>query len=125
MTGFLLSLGLSEGLATKLAPWVLRVGIVLAALLALALWHCSEVDRAVKRDRLEANVGQLEKGTRAGERAAGERVANDRTNRQQEQDYANAIETPGVTGDPGVGLACERLRRDGQDTAAIPECGGR
>jgi hypothetical protein len=122
--------GLKETLAKRLAPFA-----AIAAALALlpALWGAFQVwdwfdDRAaIEQDKLEANNAMLEEQLKAEETAAAERLRNAETNRETERAYEDAILIPksGDDPDPAVRLACERLRRDGQDTTGVPGCGGR
>jgi Flp pilus assembly protein TadB len=127
IVGLLARLGLSERVAGKVAPWVLGAGIVIAALLAFQLWDYFDDRAAINADRAAANAKAAERERKADARADAERSTNADTNRDQEQAYDDAIHRPaaGDHVDPAVRLACERLRRAGQDTAAIPECGGR
>lgn len=130
----LASWGLGEGRAKALAPWV-----ALAAAIALlaALWMLSapmraifdhfDDRRAVAEDRRANNLEQLEQQREADTAAAEQRVEDALAQQEQEQAYDDAINRPhaGDSASPRVRLACERLRRAGQDTAAIPACGGR
>lgn len=130
ITSLLASLGLSARVAQRLAPVV--AGIAALAILA-SLWGAWQVfdwwdDRAaIERDRIKANNDTLARQLDAAEAAARERLRNARTNDETVEALNDAIldPKPGDHPDPGVRLACEQLRRDGQDTAGIPECGGR
>lgn len=127
MISILTALGLSQRIAARSAPWV--AGALAIALLAAlwAIWDHFDDKEAVRVDRLEANAGALETQAAAETAAAAERARNMVTNHQQTGDFHDAIHSPrpGDSGDPAVRLACQQLRNDGQDTAAIPECGGR
>lgn len=136
MIGFvvtkLVALGLGERRAAALAPWV---AVATAFALLAALWAISWpvraiIDRfndneAVLADRRDANIKQLEAQVQADTTAAETRVADAVTQSEQEQDYAQAIDNPppGASTDPGVRLACERLRRAGKDISQLPACG--
>lgn len=130
IVGLLARFGLSDALAKKLAPFA---AIPVAAAFLTALWGAWQVfdhfnDRAaIEQDKLESNNAVLEKQIEAREAAAAERVRNAETNSETERAYDDAILFPkaGDSDDAGVRLACERLRRDGQDTTSIPGCGGR
>lgn len=127
MIGILTALGLSQRIAARLAPWV--AGALAIALLAAlwALWDHFDDKAAVRADRLEANDGARGRQVEAETGAAAERARNMVTNHQQRGDFHGAIHSPrpGDSSDPAVRFACQQLRNDGQDTAAIPECGGR
>lgn len=119
--------GVKEGLAGKLAPWV--AGVALFAILA-ALWAAYDHfnDRqAIERDRLEADNTLLEAQIRTQDAAAAERLRNADTNSETERAFDDAILFPKSDDDPdpAVRLACERLRRSGEDTSSLPGCGGR
>lgn len=119
--------GLKEARAEKLAP---LVALAAAVAILAALWTGYDWfnDRAaVQADRAKANAAMLERLIKANDRAAGERGDNAITNAEQEQAYDDAIHKPqpGDSADPAVRLACEQLRRDGQDTTGLPECGRR
>jgi hypothetical protein len=119
--------GLSRSLALRLAPWV--AGAVLIAILGL-LWaaHNHFSNRAaVRADRERANAAMIERQIEANEAASVERLRNAETNRNLQRSYEDAILVPkaGDSDDPAVRLACERLRRSGQDTSGLPACGGR
>lgn len=122
--------GLSERAAKVAAPFVAALAVLV---ILTALWGSWQVfdyfnDRAaVKQDRIEANNKAMKAQLEAAETAARERLRNARTNDEEVEAYTDAIYNPqpGDSADPGVRLACEQLRRDGQDTTAIPECGGR
>lgn len=123
----LVALGLSETRASRLAPWAALAAlcIVLASAGALAI-HLIRAD-AVKDDRQAANLEAMKGQAAADAHAADQRLNDDRAQRAQAEAYHDAIATQaaGDSGDPGVRLACERLRRAGKDTAAIPACAGR
>lgn len=119
--------GLAESAAKKVAPWA---AAALFALLVVAGWSIFDHfnDRAaIEQDRLESNVEQLEGQVAADTKAADQRMADLQAQQEQEKALDNAIENPlpGDSDDPHVRLACERLRRDGQDTSNLPTCGGR
>lgn len=122
--------GLKEATAKLLAP--AAAGAAVLAILAL-LWAAWGVfdhfnDRqAIEQDRLESNNAALEAQLEAEQAAAAERLRNAKTNSETERAFEDAIlvPKPGDDPDPAVRLACERLRRDGQDTTGLPGCGGR
>lgn len=122
--------GLADSVAKKLAPFA---AIAAAIALLTALWGAWQVfdylnDRAaVKQAVLENNVTALEAQVEADATAAAERLRNAATNSETERAYEDAILVPKTddSDDPGVRLACERLRRAGRDTATVPGCGGR
>lgn len=127
IAGLLARWGMSEAKAARFAPVVAAAGVLV---LLAALWPVYDHfnDRAaIKRDRIETNAKVRERQLEAAEKAARERLRNDRTNRDLVEAYTDAINhpEPGDHVDPGVRLACEQLRRDGQDTSGFPECGGR
>jgi hypothetical protein len=126
----LANLGLSQRVAERWAPLV-AAGLAIGALAGLgggvALWFHFHDKHVVAADRQAANLDALQGQATADAHAADQRVQDALAGKDQEQAYDQAIHHPqaGDSGDPGVRLACERLRRDGQDTAAIPACGGR
>ena len=91
------------------------------------LWLHHHDKQMVATDRAAAKLDALQGQAKADAHAADQRVQDALANKDEEEAYASAISQPvaGDSADPGVRLACERLRRDGQDTAAIPACGGR
>ena len=120
-------LGLSDERSEKLAPWALGfAGIVLLGAL-FAIWDHFDDRDAIERDRLEGNNAALEAQVEAEVEAGEQRVEDLAEQIRQQEDYQDAIDNPeaGDSDDPAVRLACERLRNDGQDTRAIPGCGGR
>lgn len=122
--------GLKDALARRLAPFaaIAAALMLLAALYgAFRVWDWFDDRAAVQADRDKANAAMLERQMKANDRAAGERSDNAITNAEQERAYVDAIHSPkpGDSADPAVRLACEQLRRDGQDTTGLPECGGR
>lgn len=123
----LVGLGLSRSAATKTAPWIAGSALCLLVAAALALVVQSIRADAVNDDRAASDLEALQGQANADARAADQRLKDDRSQRAQEDDYHDAVESPipGDSDDAGVRLACERLRRDGQDTTAIPACGGR
>jgi hypothetical protein len=127
ITRLLAAVGLSDRLSARLAPWVAGAAAIalVASVMALAVHWVGR--SAVKADRAKANVEALERKAKASERAADQRLIDHRVNREQEKAYEDAIERPlvGDSDDPGVRLACERLRRAGKDTSDVPGCGGR
>lgn len=130
IVSLLLRWGLKEGVAKKLAPFAAAAAVIV---ILTALWGAWQVwdyfdDRAaVQADRDKANLDMLERQLRANDNAADARTADALTNAEQEKAYVEAIHNPkpGDSADPAVRLACEQLRRDGQDTSGLPECGGR
>lgn len=121
----------ARGLSQRAAKAVAVVGGALAACALLAslagLWLHFHDKGVIAEHDMAADLA-AEKGAReADDHAAARRVEDATTNRDQEQAYADAIHSPapGDSDDPAVRLACERLRRAGHDTAAIPGCGGR
>lgn len=120
-------LGLSQGLAGKVAPWAVGLLIAIVALLAVAAWDHFDDEAAIRADRLEGDVEQLEDQVAADAGAADRRLRDAAAIREQEEAFAKAIDDPrpGDAGDPGVRRACEQLRRDGQDTRGLAACGGR
>lgn len=85
-------------------------------------------DRAVIEKHDDAVNLENEKGAReADSKAADQRLRDAEAQREQERALTDAINNPkpGDSADPHVRLDCERLRRAGQNTAAIPACGGR
>ena len=125
--GLLVRWGLKESVADKMAPWV-AAALLFAFLGAiLATWDYFDDRAAVRADRAKANAAMLERQMEANARAAGERSDNAITNAEQEGAFHDAIHEPkpGDSADPAVRLACEQLRRDGQDTSGLSECGGR
>ena len=120
-------LGFSADLARKLAPWAMGLAALLLVISAFAIWNHSDNAAAIERDRLEANNDQLVGQVDADAAAADQRVEDVIAQIQQEEAYVDAITEPepGDSPDPGVRLACEQLRRQGENTAAIPACGGR
>lgn len=122
--------GVAEAAAKRLAPVAAVLGVIAILGLLWAAWgvfdHFND-RQAIKEDRLEANNAALEAQLKAETKAAAERLRNADTNRETERAYEDAILDPktGDHADPAVRLACEQLRRDGQDTTGIPECGGR
>lgn len=125
--GLLVRWGLKESVAGKLAPWVAGIAAIALLAAAVAVWDYFDDRAAVKQATLEANNAALEAQIRAEDRAARERGRNAETNSQTERAYEDAILVPkaGDSDDPGVRLACERLRRAGHDTSAVSGCGGR
>lgn len=123
----LAALGLSQGRAEKAAPWLAGALLCLAAALSVAAWLHFHDRRVVAADRQGANLEAMQGQATADAHAADRRVQDALANKDQEEAYGSAISSPevGDSDDPGVRLACERLRRSGQDTAAIPACGGR
>lgn len=122
--------GLSEGLAKKLAPIAALIGVfaILGVLWgAVKVWDHFDDKAAIERDRIEANNTALEAQLKAAEASAKEALRNAETNRETKEAFDDAIYNPqlGDSPDPDVRLACEQLRRDGQDTTAISECGER
>lgn len=127
MIGILTTLGLSQRVAAKVAPWAAFAVIALLALLSVKIWDHFDDREAVRVERLEANDAARDRQVEAETDAAAERARNMVTNHQQTGDFHGAIHSPHPddSSDPAVRLACQQLRNDGQDTAAISECGGR
>lgn len=127
VAGWLVKFGLSQTRADKLAPLGLGLALLLLVVAGGALWLHFHDQRVIERDRMEANLEQLEDQVKADTKAADQRLEDAAAQDEQEEAYANAIDNPapGDAGDPGVRLACERLRRSGQDTTGLPACGGR
>lgn len=123
----LVGLGLSRNAATKATPWIVGIALCLLVAAALVLAVRSIRADAVNDDRVASDLEALQGQANADARAANQRLKDDRAQRAQEDDYHDAVESPapGDSHDAGVRLACERLRRDGQDTTAIPACGRR
>lgn len=122
--------GLSSEAAKKLAPLAAAAGVLAILGLLWAAWGVFDHfnDRAAVREAtLEQNAKALEDQIQANDNAAAERLRNAETNGETERAYEDAILVPkaGDSDDPGVRLACERLRRAGHDTADLPGCGGR
>lgn len=129
-TKLLLAFGASDALAKRLAPLGALAGFLAILSLLWAAWQVFDHfnDRAaIEQDKLESNNAVLEEQLTAQDAAAAERLRNADTNRETERAYEDAILVPksGDDPDPAVRLACERLRRDGQDTTRVPGCGGR
>lgn len=123
-------LGIGDAAARKLAPFAAIVaGIAFLGLLwgAVQVWDYFDDKAAIRADRIEANNAALEAQLDAEAAAAKERLRNAVTNRETVEALTDAIlePEPGDSPDPDVRLACEQLRRDGQDTTGIPACGGR
>lgn len=130
IVALLVRLGLADAAARKFAPLAAVAGVLAILGLLWAAWGVFDHfnDRAaIKQDRLESNNAVLEARIEAAEAAAKEQLRNAMTNRETKEALEDAIHKPqpGDNADPDVRLACEQLRRVGQDTAGIPECGGR
>ncbi|CDO35829.1 hypothetical protein [Novosphingobium sp. KN65.2] len=123
----LVGLGLSRSAGTKAAPWIAGFALCLLVVAVFTLAVSAIRADAVKKDRAASDLEALQGQAKADARAADQRLKDDRAQRAQEDDYHDAVErpAPGDSDDAGVRLACERLRHDGQDTTAIPACGGR
>jgi hypothetical protein len=122
--------GLTDALAKKLAPFAAALAVIAFLSLLWGAWQVWDYfdDRAaIKADRLEGNNAALEAQLEADAAAARERLRNAATNSETKEALQDAIDQPepGDSPDPDVRLACEQLRLDGQDTTAIPGCGGR
>ena len=113
------------------AKRIVTAGLILLGIVALIgamlIWDHFDDREVIARDRLEANAGALADQSQAETAAAAERARNLVTNFEQRGEFHDANNEPraGDSVDPAVRLACKPLRNDGQDTAAIPECGGR
>jgi hypothetical protein len=127
IAGLLARWGLKESVAGKLAPWVAGLGVLAILAASVAAWDWFDDRAAIRADRDKANAAMLERQIQANDRAAGERADNAITNSEQERAFNEAIfePQPGDSVDPAVRLACEQLRRSGQDTSSLSECGRR
>ncbi|MFN4287575.1 MAG: hypothetical protein ACK4E3_03660 [Brevundimonas sp.] len=105
--------------------------IALCALLAAILALCAVDQRARHQERqraaqaiAEANQRAMERDAIARDRAATERVADILKTHADERKMRDALDTlpDGPPSDRRVRLACERLRQQGSDTAAVPAC---
>ncbi len=129
-TKLLLVLGVGDAAAKRLAPLGALAGVLAILSLLWAAWgvfdHFND-KAAIERDRIEANNAVLAAQLAAAEAAAKERLRNAQTNSETVEALTDAIfnPAPGDSADPDVRLACEQLRRDGQNTTGIPQCGGR
>lgn len=107
----------------KAFSWVLIVGLVLVL---LAVGKCS-YDKAVISD-YEAETGAviIEQNADALADAAEQRTKDEAAVRTAEEDRNHEIEkaAPARTTDAAARLACERLRRSGQDTSGVARCAG-
>lgn len=128
--GLLVRFGLAEAAAKRLAPFAVVAGVLAILGLLWAAWgvfdHFND-KAAIEQDRLEGNNAVLEKQLETEAAAAAERLRNAETNSDNRRAYEDAILFPkrDDDADPAVRLACERLRRAGEDTSGLPGCGGR
>lgn len=104
-------------------------GILLAlAVVGLIYWQ-GRSDGRLKADaeRAVANVEAMKTNEAANANAAGARVTDAEQVLELKEELTDAVaEIPDdVPDDVAVALGCERLRRQGTDTTAIPACGGR
>lgn len=102
---------------------------VVAAVLALVLLLATcahHADRDVRRARAlaEANARAISTDTAARAAAADQRLADTLRTLQTEKDLTDALkDLPDARpSDRRIALACERLRRQGDDPAAISAC---
>jgi len=119
-------------LKLKALPQRVKVAIAVAlvAVLALTLAYCSGrgdgkrgSDLAIER----ANTKALTRDRVASDRASEARVADAKANIEAKKELSDAVEAlpDAVPSDRRIALGCQRLRRQGTDTAAIPACRGR
>lgn len=104
-------------------PLLIVTAIIAALALLAVLKGC--YDRGVVERHDDAVNLEAEKGARGADaKAADQRASDAATNREESDDYAKAISSaaPSAPDDAHRRLACERLRRAGQDPAAIPAC---
>jgi hypothetical protein len=111
-----------------LGPRVYLIGgIILVIVLALTLAYCSGRDDgkdAINQQIDKANTKALERNAAAGEKATADREAEHTKQLEVKKELVDAVnKTPDTLPDPArIALGCERLRRQGTDTAIIPAC---
>lgn len=127
MITWLIGKGLSERAAKAMAVGAAIFAFLAVAVPAVLLWDYFDDKEAVEKDRLAGNNKALTARLEAAEQSAREALENQATNADLVEAYNDAIDNPkpGDSDDPDIRLACEQLRRDGQDTTTIPECGKR
>lgn len=127
IVGRLLALGLSQGRAEKVAPWAVAALLFVSAAAGGLLWLHFHDRQVVAHATDKGNVDQLQHQVKADAKAADQRLKDAAAQTQQQEAYRDAIDKPkpGDAVDPDVRLACEQLRRSGQDTTRLPACGGR
>jgi hypothetical protein len=107
--------------------WKLAVAFIAVASLSFLLGQCDgrKSERA-RSDaaRAEANVQAMKTNQVATEKAAEQRVKDATTVAAQEEELIDAIQTVPDTAPDAVRvrLGCERLRKQGTNTADIPAC---
>lgn len=121
--------GVPAGLR-RVAAWaglaLLAGGLFLAARGGFALWIERHDRKVIAAYKNEQRVAQAERQAAIEAEAAKARTADAVANRDQQEDYHDAIHDPaGDPADAHVRLNCERLRRAGRTAAELPECAGR
>jgi Flp pilus assembly protein TadB len=109
-------------------PIILGAAALLMVLAGLLYWQ-GRKDGRLKADaeRAVANVEAMKINEKANTNASEDRVADAEQVLELKEELTDAVaEIPDdVPDDVAVALGCERLRRQGTDTTAIPACGRR
>lgn len=104
-------------------------GVALLLVIGITLYVTGRSDGRAKADaeRAVANVEAMKTNEKANANAADDRVADAEQVLELKEELTDAVaEVPDDVPDTvAVALGCERLRRQGTDTTAIPACGGR
>lgn len=122
--GFAFAPGLSSA-----AKAVRLLSLALVAIGLLALAYCqgrSDGKAHVELANQKAINAEITKARKEGEKAAEQRLADERRQLEAEKQYENVIAAaPGGANSPAArALACERLRRAGYAATDLPaECG--
>lgn len=107
----------------KAFSWVLIVAVFA---LALAVGKCTYDKSVISGYEAETGAVIIEQNADALADAAEQRTKDEAAVRTAEEDRNHEIEkaAPARTADAAARLACERLRRSGQDTSGIARCAG-
>jgi hypothetical protein len=128
--GLIASLVLRTGLSSRVVKAGLAIGAALLfagiAALAWTLWLGHHDKAVVTADRVKSNLAVTTTNAAAHEKAADERLVDDRAVATQEKEMHDAIHSvPDSAPDAArVRLGCDRLRRAGKDLSRIPACSG-
>lgn len=97
-----------------------------ALLLLLAVGKCTYDKKLIDRHEAETGAAIIEQNADALAEAAEQRAKDTAAIETAEEGRNHEIEkaAPGRTSDAAARLACERLRRSGQDTSGIARCAG-
>lgn len=104
----------------ELTGWtkpVVICGVVVASLLALGVAKCTYDRNLIANHEAKTEARIQKKAREADQKAADERIENDRENRRIERLYNDAIREGD---DPRIALACVRLRRAGYSEDQLP-----